>query len=135
VRIALIGSAHSPAIAPSLVEALGAEGFAVEHHELRAGARDGATAALVEALREAEALLASDPPDAVAVSGDSDVALGAALVAVKLEIPTAWLGAGEAAPELSLVARVAHAALHATGDAATLAAAIAGMAAPTLPGR
>jgi hypothetical protein len=135
VRIALIGSAHAPAIAPSLVAALGAEGFAVERHELRAGASDGATAALAEALREAEALLASDPPDAAAVFGDDDVALAAALVAVKLEIPTAWLGAGEAAPELPLVAHVAHAALDATGDAAALAAAIAGMVAPTLPGR
>ena len=38
--------------------------------------------------------LAGDPPDALLVTGDGDAALGAALVAVKLGVPTAWL-AGE----------------------------------------
>ena len=54
------------------------------------------------------------------VAGDGDAALAAALTAVKLGIPTAWLR--PAKRREPLVARVADETLDATADAGALAA-------------
>ena|SRR5215211_477405 len=109
----------------ALAEALAAEGCELDVKEPASGDRATGSAALAAALREAEAAL-QEPPDAVLVTGADDVALAAALTAVKLGIPTAWAGDGGA--EIPLVARVAELRLDATADAAQRAGAIRGLA-------
>jgi hypothetical protein len=114
-----------------LAEALGAEGFAVDRRAMAVSDGPEATATLVATLRAAEAELADQPPDAVLVAGGGDAALAATLVAVKLEIPTAWLPA--AGPDDPLPGLVADLTLDASGDASASAQAVGAMAGPTLP--
>lgn len=133
MRLTLIGADDAPNEALALAAALEAEGFTVTRHALRQADGEEATAALVGALRESETLLAGEPPQATVIAGEGDLALAAALVAVKLEIPTAWIGPPVAQGALPLAARIAHLALDATAPAPVSAAAITGIAAPTLP--
>jgi hypothetical protein len=105
----------------TLAEALRAEDFELDARTLNPG--DGASPAdaLAAALRDAEAAL-EDPPEAALVAGEGDSALAAAVTAVKLGIPTAWVGADGG--EIPLVARVAELRLDATADAAQSARAV-----------
>ena len=94
---------------------------------------DLAGGGLAAALRAAEAALESDRPAALVVAGAGDEALGAALTAVKLGIPTAWLRPDE--PTAGLTGRVADLTLDATDGAPAIAAAIRELAAPTITAR
>jgi hypothetical protein len=113
------------ALDAALAEALGREGFD-DVDRLTLSPDGDSVAALAAALREAGLRLAERSPDAVLVTGAGDAALAAALTAVKLDIPTAWLG--EAAGELPLVARVAPITLDATASAAENSLAIRDLA-------
>ena len=128
MRVVLVGT-H-----PSLVEALGRAGMEVGQVQFPPAGDAGATAGLAGALRAADEALAGDPPDALLVGGDGDPALGAALTAVKLGIPTAWLRPADA-PRDALVGRVADLSLDATTDAEVLATAVRELAAPTISAR
>ena len=114
----------------ALADALAAEGCELDVTELESADGASASAALAAALRAAEAAL-QPAPDAVLVSGGDDTALAAALTAVKLGIPTAWIG--DAGGEIPLVARVAELTLDATGDAAGTARAIRELAESKIP--
>ena len=113
----------------ALADALAVEGCELDVRELEGGTAEG-SAALAAALRSAEAAL-EDAPDAALVTGADDVALAAALTAVKLGVPTAWAGAE--AEEVPLVARVAELTVDATRDAAEGARAIRELAQPRIP--
>jgi hypothetical protein len=128
MRVVLLGAD------PTLAETLGRAGIEVGQVEPPAAGEGGATGALAGALRAAEEVLAGDPPDALLVGGDGDPALGGALTAVKLGIPTAWLRPADA-PRDGLVGRVADLSLDATTDAEAVAAAVRELAAPTIPAR
>jgi hypothetical protein len=108
-----------------LADALEREGFD-DVDALSLSADGDSVEGLAAALREAELALADSGPAAVLVTGTGDAALAAALTAVKLDIPTAWLGG--ATGELPLVARVAPTTLDATADAAENARAIRALA-------
>jgi hypothetical protein len=114
----------------ALAEALAAEGCELDVTELEGGDGAGATTALARALRAADAAL-QPAPDAVLVTGADDAALAAALTAVKLGIPTAWIG--DADGEVPLVARVAELPLDATADAAQTAQGIRELADSKIP--
>ena len=116
MRLSCFGQPES-----ALAEALAAEGCELDVTELESGDGASAPAALAGALRTAEAAL-QQAPDAALVTGADDAALAAALTAVKLGIPTAWIG--DSGGEVPLVARVAELTLDATGDAAEAARAI-----------
>jgi hypothetical protein len=105
----------------ALAEALASEGFQVDVAALTSAPEGGMTAELARALREAESAL-SDRPAAVLVVGVDDAVVAAALTAVKLDIPTAWVG--DRADPVPLVARVAELTLDATADAADGARAV-----------
>lgn len=119
-----------------LAAALAAAGFAVDAQPPPAGTASErtATAALTEGLRAAEAACAGERPTAVVVADAGDAALAAALVAVKLEIPTAWLRPADAGAEDELVGRVADLTLDASHDADETARAVRDLAMPRLPG-
>jgi hypothetical protein len=94
-----------------------------------ATANGGEIAALAAALRAAEAALADRPATAAVAVGDGDWALAAALVAVKLGIPLAWLPRGAPAQaaegaEPPLLQLVADHALQASDDPDAAAGAI-----------
>ena len=116
----------------SAVAALEAAGVEAEKRDLPAAAGPEAAAELVAGLRGAEEELAGEPPDAVLVAGTGDAALGVALTAVKLQIPTAWLRSGDVggAP---LVARVVDESLDATAGAGDLDSQVRDLAARKLP--
>jgi hypothetical protein len=96
-------------------------------HELES--TDGPTGGLIAGLREAERALADADADAVLVAGADDAALAAALTAVKLQIPTAWL-AGEGDDAGVLIGRVADEVIDASGPAEEVAARVAALARP-----
>ena len=114
---------------PGLAEALTAEGFELD---VRAAAESpaSATATLAASLRATETNLAGAA--AVLLTGTGDEALGAALAAVKLGIPTCWLRPADASVEEDLIGRVADLTLAATDDAAAASLAIRELAAPKL---
>ena len=114
---------------PGLAEALTAEGFELD---VRAAAESpaSATATLAASLRTTETAL--DGAAAVLLTGTGDEALGAALTAVKLGIPTCWLRPADASVEEDLIGRVADLTLAATDDAAAASLAIRELAAPKL---
>jgi hypothetical protein len=114
----------------TLAEALRAEGFELDVRTLAPGTGASPTDALVGALRDAEAAL-EDPPEAALVAGEDDPALAAAVTAVKLGIPTAWVGAEGA--EIPLVARVTELRLDATADAGDSARAVRELAESRMP--
>jgi hypothetical protein len=94
-----------------------------------AAADGGEIAALAAALRTAEAALADRSATAAVAVGDGDWALAAALVAVKLGIPLAWLPRGAPAQpaeggEPPLLELVADHALKASDEPDASAAAI-----------
>jgi hypothetical protein len=105
----------------ALAEALMAAGFELDVRMISIPAEERATTALASALREAESAL-QERPDAALIVGAGDTELAAALTAVKLDIPTAWVG--DQGAETPLVARVAELPLDATSDAARSAVAI-----------
>jgi hypothetical protein len=113
----------------ALADALAAEGCELDVREPEGDRAEG-SAALADALREAEAAL-RDEPDAALVTGADDAALAGALTAVKLGIPTAW--AGDAGEETPLASRVAELTLDATGDARESARAIRELAESKIP--
>jgi hypothetical protein len=116
---------------PGLAEALAAEGFELARaSEPVAG--DGLVGALVTHLRAAEDALGESPPDAAVVCGGGDPALAAALVAVKLGVPTAWVRPPDAEIEVHLTGLVADACVDATDGAAACAEAVTAIAASTL---
>ena len=64
--------------------------------------------ALAGRLREVEASLTAEPPDAVLVADDTDTALAALLVATKLRVPAAAAGGvGSTSPNGRLIAQLA----------------------------
>ncbi|MEO8091159.1 MAG: hypothetical protein ABI726_00445 [bacterium] len=95
----------------------------------------GAVGALAAALREAESALRGAPPSAVLVTGGGDRALGVALAAVKLGVPTAWISPPDAEVEVHLTRRVADLTVDATQSPHDSAREIAEMAASTLRSR
>ena len=115
--------------ADGLADGLAAEGISLEAVTLPAKPGAPSIAALVSSLRGAEEALTGDAPEAVLVAGEGDEALAAALTAVKLQIPTGWLGPAED----SLLGRLADASVDATAPAADLASAVRGLAARTIP--
>jgi len=130
MRVMLFAAAADAA----LMAALEAEGLRIDHREPPSADAPGASGVLVSSLRDAEQALAAAEPAAVLVGGDGDAALAAALTAVKLSIPTAWLRPGSTTGH-PLVERVADRALDATADAAQLAASVRALAAPTITAR
>lgn len=116
---------------PGLAEALAGEGFDVARAPEPA-AGDGPVDALVANLRAAEDALGEPPADAAAVCGGGDPALAAALAAVKLGVPTAWIRPPDAEIEVHLTGLVADAAVDATDGAAACASAVTAIAASTL---
>lgn len=112
----------------SLAEALQRGGFDDVDRVALSPEGDSVTA-LAAALRAAELRLAEDAPTAVLVTGTDDAALAGALTAVKLDIPTAWLGV--LTRELPLVARIAPVTLDATAGAAQNARAVRDLAEST----
>ncbi len=129
MRVVLIADGTSDRVTEGLAD----EGITDRAGDPAAAAGDGASAELVAALRGAEEALAADPPDAVLVTGQDDRALAAALTAVKLQIPTGWLG--PAGTGDAPVARIADARLDATTPAVDLATAIRDLTARTIPSR
>jgi UDP-N-acetylglucosamine 2-epimerase len=75
--------------AEALAEALAAERIAVERppHAPLSDAGDDEVEQIAGALIALEELVAGDAPDAVLLAGSSNLALAAALVATKLQIP------------------------------------------------
>ena len=65
--------------------------------------------------------------------GEGDGALAAALTAVKLGVPTAWVASGQT--DEPVLSRLADESLGATRDASAIAAAMTGLAAPTIAAR
>jgi hypothetical protein len=130
MRLVLLGEQ----IEPALAEALVAHGFEIDRAPPPRPQGDAAVAELAAAIRGAEAALQPDPPACALVAGSGDVALAAALAAVKLGIPCAWIEPPEAGDAGRLVGRVVDLSVDATGDAAELARAVAGIATPTLTG-
>lgn len=128
MRLTLFGTETDPA----LVEALSGQGFAVAERALASPTGPEATATLAAGLRDAEAALAGEAPAAVVVAGGGDAALAAALTAVKLEIPTAWLPPAAGDPADALPSLVADLTLDASRDASANAQAVRALAAPTL---
>jgi UDP-N-acetylglucosamine 2-epimerase len=116
---------------PGLVEALTGEGLSARTEAIPSAEGPGESRELVAGLRGAEAALESDPPDVVLVTGAGDGALATALTAVKLQIPTGWLGGGDDG-EGELIARVADASLDASAPAGDLASRVRDLAARTL---
>jgi hypothetical protein len=112
---------------------LTAEGFELDVRAPAVGDGPAATAELAAALRAAEAALEEAPPACALVIGSGDAALGAALTAVKLEIPAVWIAPADASGDAGLTGRVADLTLDATEDAATAARAIRDLAMPKLP--
>jgi len=114
--------------------ALEAAGFAVDAQPAPASTTEdvAVTARLAAALRAAEEACAGERPAAALVAGSGDPALAAALVAVKLDIPTAWLPTARA-KEDELIGRVADLTLDASGDAEASALAVRELALPRLP--
>src|SRR5687768_14211580 len=74
------------------------------------------SAGLIAALRIAEDALEARQPDGVVVAGTDDSALAAALTAVKLQIPTAWVEARDGGGD-PVIARVADASIDASAPA------------------
>jgi hypothetical protein len=124
VRLATFGTLDE-----GFAKALLSEGFELERRTLAA---DGPSApsALASALREAEATL-GDAPAGVLVTGTDDDALAAAITAVKLGIPTAWVGRVDG--DAPLAAHAAELALDATADVAASARAVAELVARNIP--
>lgn len=123
-------------IPAAMHSALAEEGFRLEVAPARgAPPAAGAVGALAAALREAESALGGDPPSAALVAGGGDHALGAALAAVKLGVPTAWISPPDAEVEVMLTRRVADLTVDATQSARDSAREIAEMAASTLRSR
>jgi hypothetical protein len=96
VRIAVIADEAGRDQAGQLVDALVSEGAEARLVASPAGADDAATAQIAAALLAFEGNLTADRPDAVAVVGEGEEALAAAIVAAKLEIPTFRAGGGDA---------------------------------------
>ncbi len=122
MRVLIVG----PQPAQALLDALVAEGM-----EPRPWAADDAQSAagVAAIVREAEDLIERERPRAVLATDSSDAALMVAVSAVKGGIPTAAL---EGVADGPLPARIAHLALSATDDPAAIAAAVRGLAGPTL---
>ena len=116
---------------PGLPDALAAAGFEVEPAPSPAVPR-APVEALATALRAAEGALDARPVAAAVVCGGGDEALAAALAAVKLGIPTAWIRPPDAEIDVHLTERVADTALDATDGAQAIAAAVTAIAASTL---
>ncbi len=132
MRLILFGTEIPAALRSALAE----EGFELESPP--AGGTPpgpGPVGALAAALREAEAALQGDPPSAAVVTGGDDAALGAALAAVKLGVPTAWISPPDAEIQVHLTRRVADLTRDATRDARESAREIAEIAASTLRSR
>lgn len=132
MRLILFGTEIPPGLASALAE----EGFQLEVAPAPGSPpAAGAVGELAAALREAESALSGDPPAAALVAGGGDDALAAALVAVKLGVPTAWISPPDAEIEVHLTRRVADLTVDATQNARDGARAIAEMAASTLRSR
>jgi UDP-N-acetylglucosamine 2-epimerase len=115
----------------SAAAALEAAGVEAEERALPSAAGPEAAAELIAGLRGAEEALAGDPPDVVLVAGAGDAALGVALTAVKLQLPTGWLCEGDA-EDGALVASVVDESLDATADAGDLSSQVRDLAARKL---
>lgn len=96
---------------------------------------DGATAELAAALRAGEQALTGEDVACAVVAGVGDDALGAALAAVKLGVPTLWLAPADAPPGALVIGRVADLTVVATDDAAEAAESIRSLAGPRLASR
>ena len=127
MRLIVFGTEIRPALASALAE----EGFQLEAAPTSAPG-SGAVGALAAGLRQAESALGGDPPAAAVVAGGGDPALAAALTAVKLGVPIAWIPPPDADVQVHLTGRVADLTVEATEDARDGARAIAGLAASTL---
>lgn len=95
MQIAVVADAGSRDQAEKLAGALAAEGADAELLELPAEAEGAAMAGLASALLTFEAKLTTERPAAVALLGEGDEALAAAIVAAKLEVPAFRVGGGE----------------------------------------
>jgi hypothetical protein len=120
-----------PEIRPALASALAEEGFQLEVAPVAPPPAPGAVGALAAGFRQAELALGGDPPAAALVAGGGDPALAAALTAVKLGVPVAWIPPPDPEVEVHLTRRVADLTVEATEDARDGARAIAEMAAST----
>jgi hypothetical protein len=116
-------------------EVLAAAGLEVEAAPQPQPDEIGATAELAAALRAGEHALGGGDVACAIVGGAGDDALGAALAAVKLGVPTAWLAPEEPSPEARVIGRVADLAIAATDDAEDAARRIRSLAAPRLRSR
>lgn len=128
MRLILFGTEIPPALADELTRG----GLELESAPEPRPEGDGAVAELAAGLRGAEAALAGDQVACALVAGSGDAALAAALAAVKLEIPTAWLAPADPSEVARLIGRVADLTLDASQDAATSAPSIRELAAPRL---
>jgi UDP-N-acetylglucosamine 2-epimerase len=119
----LFVSEHPPT--DGLVASLQQAGVALERPPAEPASRSDASelTEIATALREFEALLAGDGPDAVLLGSASNQALAALLVASKLGVPVARLGgaAGEAASSINgrVIEQLADATLADEAEAIT----------------
>ena len=127
MRVLTFGSVPS-----RLLSELSAAGVEPEAAPTATREGDAATAELAAALRAGEQALTGEDVACALVEGTGDDALGAALAAVKLGVPTIWLPPADAPPQALLIGRVADLAVVATDDAAEVADSIRSLAAPKL---
>ena len=99
----------------------------IEVDEVRLPTAESDIATLAACLEAAATALAAPVPAAAVVAGEGDAPLAAALAAVKLGVPTAWIGGTGPLPGL-----LADEALDASADSASLVRAVEALVNPKL---
>ena len=127
VSVLSFGQVPSP-----LLSALSEAGLDPEAVPAPSTEGDGTTAELAAALRAGERALTGEGVACALVAGAGDDALGAALAAVKLGVPTAWLAPADAPPDAQVIGRVADITVAATEDAEEAVRRIRSLAGPRL---
>jgi hypothetical protein len=135
MRIVVVCGIDGAPRADALQAALGELRADCDRLDLSAVPGETALARMAGALREAEEALTAAPSGAVAVTGDDDHSLAAALVATKLQIPLYRQEAVEPAPAVETTARVTTLLADSVipSDPAEAAAAIVELAAANAP--
>jgi UDP-N-acetylglucosamine 2-epimerase len=114
MRVLLVGDGATAATLADELDA--ADDLALERWPEPPPPADGTEeiAAIARELRELDAALTEDGPDAVLVASDSSAALAAVLVTTKLRTPVGWVQAAAEAPDgmnARLITQLADAAL------------------------
>ena len=121
-----------PEVPPPLAAALADEGVETEQAPQPEPQGESAVAELTAALRATERALDGSGAACALITGAGDAALGAALTAVKLGIPSAWLAPADAVESGELTGRVADLTVDATADPGAGARAIRELGVPTM---